>query len=191
MSPIREVLAMNTSRMTAVPGETIQINGRGFTARNDILIGGYTIKDIPSPDGKTLTFTVPNISYGRHEVFVSNGLDMSAYPLLLIVTKPNAVPPSVATVVPEHGRPGDVITLYGKNFSQKNNEIFTGFEYIPGTPSADGTTLSFSMDAFKASLPSKTERANLFNGEREFPLMLRVINENGISKTGPVFKLIL
>jgi hypothetical protein len=41
-------------------GDTITVHGRGFRPTgNTVQIGSATVRDLPSPDGKTITFQAP------------------------------------------------------------------------------------------------------------------------------------
>lgn len=58
------VYISSVSPSSAKIGDTIKIGGMGFTSENYIHInGGYT-NDVSSPDGKTLSFTIPNTVEG-------------------------------------------------------------------------------------------------------------------------------
>ena len=56
------------------------------------------------------------------------------------------LPPTITSVSPNHGPSGTVIVLRGRNFTPKDNTIFTGFGKLEAV-SRDGESLSFTLQS--------------------------------------------
>lgn len=189
LPPVTEVLLLSASTFSASPGERVEILGRGFAGSNEVILGNYTIRGVSPQNASMLPFTVPQIPYGRYELRVRNMYDTSL-PLYLVVKRPEADAPVVTDISPREGKPGELVTLYGHNFSKEHNEVFVGNQFLKASSSPDGTQLTFRFDFFNDALPPESKRDLYLEGQsRTLPFMIGVANENGILLKGPQFTL--
>lgn len=192
--PVSEVLVSNLSVVSGAPGALLTISGGGFQAENTVWFGSHRIERVSPKSGSSITMSVPNIPLGRYEVFVENTYGKSTHPMPFVVSRAGSSPPYVNSISPLRARVGDIVTIYGKNFSPTNNSVFTGFEWIDGIPSKDGSSLSFETKLF-SKYGNKNAgafiRAASSTSSTEFPLVITVANEYGIATDGPILLLAL
>ncbi len=102
------------------PGDLVRVQGMGFAldATNTVHVGGSSVSAVSSADGMNLSFTLPALSSGNYEVWVTNArgtTQASERPIYLVVSD-NPVPaPRITTVSPSNPTYEDVITLSGDN----------------------------------------------------------------------------
>ncbi|MEX0918946.1 MAG: peptidoglycan-binding protein [Candidatus Paceibacterota bacterium] len=86
---------------------------------------------------------------------------------------PRSATMSLFLVNPSTGRPGTMVTIAGEGFDTKANTVYTGSEVLSAIPSADGQSLTVTINS-------------PFTGEADpegfdLPLRLYVENDTGIS----------
>ncbi|MEK7645257.1 MAG: IPT/TIG domain-containing protein [Patescibacteria group bacterium] len=163
-------------------GSKLTLAGNGFTKTGNTLYLGpnFSISNIPSSGGASLTATIPNDApYGKHVIWVENANGKTLNTSFYVVTKEGSAPPTITSVSPESGLYGQQVTVHGKNFAPKGNEILTNYHIIKEVPSPDGTTLTFSVAPFP-EIPQLQVGVDLKRGI-EAAMTFYVVNENGVS----------
>ena len=163
-------------------GSKLTLAGKGFTGTQNTLYLGqnFTISNIPSGDGASLTVAIPSDApYGKHTIWVENANGKTLNTSFYVVTKEGSAPPSITSVSPESGLYGQQVTVKGAHFSPQGNEILTNYHIIKDVPSPDGTTLTFSVAPFP-EIPQLQVGVDLKRGI-EAVMTFYVVNENGVS----------
>jgi len=163
-------------------GSKLTLAGSGFTkTKNTLHLGqNYTISDIPSSSGTSLTVTIPDDApYGKHAIWIENANGKSINEKFYVITKEGTSVPTITSVTPEKGLYGEQITVRGTNFAPKGNEILTNYHIIKDVSSPDGTTLTFSVTPFP-DIPQLQVGVDLKRGI-EAVMTFYVVNENGVS----------
>lgn len=161
------------SPSAAPAGTVVTIRGSGFSmaADKENLIN-FTLAgsasgvqfDAASPDGNTLTFTVPNYASGAYTVTVDTGVTPSngaaftlvppaavqgALPPAAVSTAPaSPTQPAITSISPTSASGRTVITLTGSGFLPSAHVDFnqpTGPDIYASSVSADGTKLTFTI----------------------------------------------
>lgn len=156
-------------------GTQVTLHGLGFsTGTNDIRFGTKVVGKTKAENNE-MTFTIPeSVSSGRYSVSVKNSKGISKEDIFFIVTKENVSPPVITSISPSTGKFGDTITLTGRNFTSKGNEIRSGLGIIPNLSSSNGTTITFKL--------KEPEDYEGFRGsDVDWPVVFFVANENGVS----------
>lgn len=102
------------------PGSIAKVQGWGFAldATNTLYVGSTAVSGLASADGMTLEFTVPSVSSGTYEVYVSNARGSSRVaerPIYMVVTTNPVAAPRITSVSPANPVATDTITLSGEN----------------------------------------------------------------------------
>lgn len=163
-------------------GSKLTLAGSGFTkTKNTLHLGhNFTITDIPSNGGTSLTVTIPNNApQGKHVTWIENANGKSINESFYVVTKEGTSVPTITSVTPESGLYGATITVRGTNFAPKGNEILTNYHIIKDVASPDGTTLTFSVTPFP-DIPQLQVGVDLKRGI-EAAMTFYIVNENGVS----------
>ncbi len=119
-------LALRLTPSTAVPGQTVDLDGSGFTGSGDVMtlmVGGEPV--VPKPTNKAttngrffITFKVPDVEDGSHTVqLVDNESKIGEE--TLTVAKPTI------TIDPTSGRRGTSVTVTGTGFPASDSIIIT------------------------------------------------------------------
>jgi peptidoglycan hydrolase-like protein with peptidoglycan-binding domain len=181
-------------------GRSITLTGTGFTPETNMVIFDgrtagnnkkYDIPNVPSSNGMTLRFQIPeNIEPGRYDVTVKVGGSTSD-PLPFMVTTMTSPTlsslPKILNVEPKIAKFDEEITVTGENFTPTGNIVSSGFGVVRNIRSNNGTTLVFSIP-----MPEIIRENRNRNPEAEDWLWtnrLYVVNENGISAGTPVSEL--
>jgi len=168
----------------------IMLTGGGFMKKNTVLFGEYKIKNIASLDGSTITFTVPDIPYGRYDVAISNSKGISNATSFVILD-PSTTAPFISRLSPSSGKGRTQVTIHGSGFTFTGNRLYTGYGVIENISSSNGVTIMVSIrppdivgitDPTTLSLLSGTRSIgrNLITKESE-PMTFYVENDNGLS----------
>lgn len=163
-------------------GSKLTLAGNGFTkTKNTLHLGqNFSISDIPSNNGTSLTVSIPdNAPYGKHNIWIENGNGKSLNESFYVVTKEGTSVPTITSVTPESGLYGETVTVRGANFAPKGNEILTNYHIIKDVVSPDGTTLTFSVTPFP-DIPQLQVGVDLKRGI-EAAMTFYIVNENGVS----------
>jgi len=163
-------------------GSKLTLAGSGFTKTKNTLHFGqnYTISDISSGNGTSLTVTIPDDApHGKHVIWIENANGKSLNESFYVVTKENTSVPTITSVTPESGLYGETITVRGTNFAPKGNEILTNYHIIKDVSSPDGKTLTFSVTPFP-DIPQLQVGVDLKRGI-EAKMTFYIVNENGVS----------
>jgi|GEM_PF-5317703 len=166
------------------PQGVLILSGSGFKpAQNTAVIDGtYEIPHISSLLGTSLAFILPEgLSLGKHEVWVknSNGTSRnSSTPIYFVVAENPAPAPVIDNVLPYYATEDDEITISGKGFTAKDNNIFTTLGNISGVSSADGATIKVKMSDFP-HLAAMVDTPELKNTSHD--MWMYVQNENGLN----------
>jgi len=165
------------------PGDTISLQGTGFSDTNDVHVGGYTIT-VVSDDGFSLSFPAPS-SLGEYDVWITNKNGSSQVigrPIKIVVTT-NPVPlPTVLSVLPNPAEYGDTIIITGNNFSNTNT-ISTSFGIMENVASSGGT---ISIRLSDMSFASQIKDIPYMKG-RKTPILLYIKSDGGVSKEAYTF----
>ncbi len=180
------------STYTGVVGTEVHLKGVGFSrSSNDVYFEEQRIaSDIPSPDGKSLTFEVPEgIESGITHVYVDTDDGEKIQGFRFWVTTPGVPAPEVYSVSPREGSYGTEVTLRGKHFSPSNNHVLMGVDSLDGIVSPDGTTLTFRIEPGKDAVGDKASRG-IPGADGVMPLYLIVSTEGGYTAEPVVFNLV-
>jgi hypothetical protein len=132
------------------PGSIVTLRGNRFvqTAEgNDIHIGGVrTVFGVRAYTPTSLSFTIPTLPPGKYRVRVQSGDKFSEELAYLWIGAPGSAQPNITKVSPEKVRIGDMVTIQGSGFSEKNNDLVTTLGTIPNLASKDGKTITFMFD---------------------------------------------
>lgn len=117
----------------------------------------------------------------------SSGVDANAWANFMqgFVSPRLSTSMKIDRIYPVTGRPGTIVTLTGKGFSQLANKVYTGYGVIGALASRDGKHLSFKIDYLADLMPNALKNAQ--GGESakvksmRVPLWIYVENETGIS----------
>ncbi len=129
-----------------VSGTDVTLTGGGFsTSGNIVYFGNRAIKNVPSPTGTTLVFTVPDVVRGEYIISVSNGKNVIGGVSFFVYDIENA-PPVIDFIFPTSGFGETEVTIHGSGFSTtKGNTVLTGYGVVYDVLSPDGVTLKVSM----------------------------------------------
>ena len=143
------VYIQTLSSTSGAPGTTINAYGSGFTPSNAVVLGGSLVSYVPSYNGATLSFTVPNLAPGTYTLYIQNS-NGSSNPISFAVTNTtyNYGSPYIQSLSPTSGPAGTVVTVYGSGFTFSNTLLFNG-SVLP-VNSINGTTLSFTVPNLSA-----------------------------------------
>lgn len=149
------------STTSAAPGASVTIYGTGFDySANTVYVGGTTLSGVPSYNGTSLVFTVPQVQGGMVSVTVGNSrgtsnaltftVTGSGYPYPCQGGYGYYCPPqqgvlSISYLDPSSGAIGSSVTVRGYGFSQSGNTVRFGNGVIANLSSYDGTSLSFTV----------------------------------------------
>lgn len=140
------------SNYMVLPGTALTISGIGFSkTNNEILFNNASpIKNVSSPLGTVLTFSVPtSLKPGKYKVTVrADGKQLEGYDVLW-VQEENAPVPTITGITPAQGKQGGTYTITGTGFSTAYNQISTTFSTIDNVVSKDGTTITFKYRPFE------------------------------------------
>jgi len=126
-------------------GTEITLMGSGFTSTdNTIYFGTTKIENVPSLTGTDLTFTVPDVAYGRYNISVVNENGTSGA-ISFIVPDPNTDPPIISSIFPQSGRGSTEITIHGSGFTATDNLVYTGYTVLENISSPDGKTITIIL----------------------------------------------
>lgn len=172
------------SQYSATAGSKINISGFNLSEKNNTLIfkngdREERISPISSPSRNSLSVTVPSLPVGKYDIWLENEFGKSEHPTFLVIKNPDAQNPIIESVTPSSGGYGSTITITGKNFSTKNNELRTNYRIIPGISSSDGITLQVPLALFPDIPQLQTGIAPKQN--ISLPVFFIVVNENGVS----------
>lgn len=186
------------SAYSGVPGTNITLFGEGFstTADNIVFFGDQVIRDIVSPTGTAVVFTVPDVQFGEYNVFVLTGGAVTNS-ISFIVLDSDHQPPSISFLDPASGIGRVTVTIHGSGFSTTTgNTIMTGYDIRENVVSFDGTTLVISMlppnaggdipasiaedITYIPSAATAEQAQELVTGLSE-DMWIYVLNENGFS----------
>lgn len=172
------VIVMFPSQYSGVPNTMITISGAGFTATDNTIYFGndHAVVKAMSWNGQNITFKVPNISKGIYSLFVKNARGESNKDAFFVVTDGVTPEPKIESLTPERVLRGGAIEIKGSGFATKGNMVRSSVSVTENIPSADRTSLSFTIPAtlFK-------ETPTLKAGDFSIPVWIYVINENGVS----------
>ena len=124
-------------------GSTVIINGSGFTATGNNIKSGNTVigLNVSSTDGKTLIFTVPDVSPGVYPISVSNANGNSNEISFTVL----AAIPRIESLTPSSAQPYTQITVRGLNFTPTGNDVKSGASTIASNVPSNGTVLNFTV----------------------------------------------
>jgi len=110
---------------TGTPGSQLTITGSGFgSVRNDIgVVLGGEIAQVTSWSDTQIVVTVPNLSAGSYSVTVNT----IAGPQFMVVAPAD---PTVASIAPQAGHAGTVVTIAGSNFGNQVARSSVSLNYV-------------------------------------------------------------
>lgn len=182
-----EVFVVSLSRYSGKYGAVVTMGGYGFARTgNTIYIGdGSVVEHVPSWNGQTMNFEVPNIAKGLYHLWVKNARGESDHSGFFVVTDGVTPEPKIDSVDYFAGR-GTVIK--GSGFATTGNMVRTGVGVYEDISSPDGKTIIVSPATTLSSF-SKLPTATIFvDAPKEIkpifiPVSVFVINENGVSNS--------
>ena len=163
-TPYHGVQLPDPSPTTATPGSQVTVYGNGFdTYNNTVYVGSYSLANVTSYNGTSLSFTVPAYVSGVVQVSVTN-MRGTSNALSLTVTQQypypctgygygygQYCPPpvggiSISSLSPMQGAIGSTVTVYGYGFSRTGNSVRFGNGIITNVSSSfDGTSVNFTI----------------------------------------------
>jgi hypothetical protein len=185
LSPLAQakVFLMFPSRYSGRAGTDIDIQGSGFTAKNNtVYFGNHEVSGITSWNGASLSVKAPSIPKGIYPLSVKNAQGESNTGAFFVVTDGTTAEPAIESIIPPRALLGSTVVVRGSGFTATGNMVRTGAEVLENIPSLDGTTISFRTGG--KAFESLTERERIWAREHgaTFPLWVHVVNENGVSK---------
>lgn len=185
-SKVGPVILYYPSLHAGAPGATVILYGAGLTPTGNTAYFGenYSVRNLSSLGGSTLSFVVPNIPPGKYRLAFGNknGVSNTTY---FVVTSPGAPVVKVLAVSPESVSYGETVTITGSGFLTEGNTVITNFGRIENLASADGKSLSFSVSP--ENLRSAVSSGRRYNKEMKVPVF--VLNRNGMSSELVLFSL--
>jgi peptidoglycan hydrolase-like protein with peptidoglycan-binding domain len=155
---------------SAVTGAPVSVIGSGFDPNNNtVYVGSVPVTGIPSANGTSLSFVVPQNVSGSVMVYVANSRGSSnslplnvinyygstgcGYPYNYGYTTYGSGTPcqnaslSITSVSPDSGAVGSPVTVFGSGFSTTGNTVHFGNGIITNVGSSDGLAVSFTVPA--------------------------------------------
>ena len=180
----KDLILANPSLYTGTVGTKITLHGLGFESINTVYFGETKIENVESIDGETMSFLVPDISYGKYALEVKNSKGKTDTDTFFVIKDASIISPVVESVSPSEILYGQKVTLTGSGFTLKNNEIRTSYGVIEGVASRDEKTLVFEVRPFPDT-PGIEDGVDMGQNVT-WPITIRVINDNGVSNTETV-----
>lgn len=178
---MREVFDVYTSPQKHVdPGGIMAITGYDFskdTFGNTVYLNNTSIAKEKSPDGRSLTFTIPKgTNPGFYEVRVARGSKKTPNAIFVWVRDSAAPIPVITSITPAIGTPKDTFTIHGGGFMPTGNMVVTTYGSMKNLPSTDGKTIIFTME-------DSTFSQNEYEGDQTFnmPMYVHVAHAGGVS----------
>ncbi len=176
------------SKYSGPIGTSVVLFGSGFNSSNTVYFGNsHFISNITSNDGSSLSFVIPNIPYGKYEVYVENEKGVTEEKTFFVVTDPLVAGPEITKVSPSSQNIGGEISISGSGFVPNGNMLLTGYGIIENISSPDGKTLNFSTS--ELSQLADIQEVLDFNQEEEWVIYFHVVNDKGVTENPGQFNL--
>lgn len=180
LSGVTEPLIAYVSPYDGHPESRVTITAGGLTeSLNVVHFGDEAVSDTKI-SGASLTFSVPNLPFGKYDIFITNSLGTSNKSFF-VITDPKSSPPFILSTSPESCLYGEEVTIRGANFTPTGNEIYSSYGSIKDVASPDGTTLVFKVLPFP-EVPELQAGVDL-KQNLQLPVEFYVVNRNGISRS--------
>jgi hypothetical protein len=174
----RSVQIFGLSHMNIRPGDLLSITGYGFDPYTVIHFGPSDSINFNATSTSNMTAAVPNLLYGKYEVWASNsrGTSQKTAKFYIQAGYTTDSRPMITSVSPVNTTLDSTITVTADGLSPSGNTIYSNLGIINNISSSDDRTISFKV----ADLPN----VSLFfqnAATLKFPLSFSVGTQNGIS----------
>ena len=177
---LRAPYLMFPAAYTMHQGGKVVLKGGGYSLRgNTVHLGDKSWNGVISTANGSLEVALPpDAAKGKFDLWFENSKGVSNKSFV-VITDASAVDPVVTSVTPSSGFEGTEVTVTGENFSKTWNEVRVGSGTVGGLVSVDGKTLTFTISL---PVPGLSAGQDVAGKEINVPLLLYIINENGVSK---------
>ncbi len=190
--PVAGIYLQSISATAGMPGSIVTVYGSGFTASNAVILGGNLISYIPSYDGRTFSFAVPNLSPGTYTFYIQNA-DGTSNALSFTITSSSFFyyqTPSIQSLSPVSGPAGTQVIVYGSEFTSNNTVIFDGITLLTNYINANMlsfTVPTLSPGSYTLSVQNSngTSNSSTFTVTTFQSLSPIVIQNSGSTNTSP------
>ena len=120
---------------TGLPGASYSITGRNFGADKGLVLFDTRLSDITSWARENISGAAPLLTDGRYVVRVKVGSEQSNG-IYFTINPPVGGTPSIRSINPASGPPGEYITIFGSNFGVTTGQVL----FSRGSDIADADT---------------------------------------------------